>query len=81
VQASLADVVRAPQLVMQVLTNGGPALASSFLLDDDANIDELLEWVAGLGGTAAEQRRIAMRRAACNADLHTPASAELLVTC
>ena len=41
-RASLADLVRAPPLVMQVLTSGPPALASTFLADDGARIDELL---------------------------------------
>lgn len=41
-EASLDEVVRAPPLVMQVLTNGPPALASSFLMTDENRIDELL---------------------------------------
>ena len=41
VKASLADLVQAPPLVMQVLTNGPPALACAFVMDRDDQIDAL----------------------------------------
>lgn len=41
--ASLDQLVQAPPLVMQALTSGPAALASSFFMRDDARIDELLE--------------------------------------
>lgn len=40
-RASLADVVQAPPLVMQVLTSGPPALASAFLMDSSDGVDAL----------------------------------------
>jgi hypothetical protein len=43
VRATLAELVQAPELVMQVLTNGPAALASSFLLATEDHLDELLE--------------------------------------
>ena len=42
-RASLADLVQAPPLVMQVLTNGAAALAGSFLVATEDHLDELLE--------------------------------------
>jgi hypothetical protein len=51
VVASLADAVQAPPLVMQVLTSGPSALASSFLVREDAALDELFRWDGvGWGG-------------------------------
>jgi hypothetical protein len=50
VTASLDQLVQAPPLVMQALTNGPAALASAFFMRDDARIDELLECAGGGGG-------------------------------
>jgi hypothetical protein len=42
VQCTLAELIKAPPLVMQALTSGPPALSSSLFASDNAKLDALL---------------------------------------
>lgn len=43
VECTMADLISAPDLVMQVLTSGSASLASSLLLADERHLDALMK--------------------------------------